>query len=105
MAATGGTAAAAAAAIAEAEVVVTTTMTTNKMTTAAARGRQQQSTIGHSWISTAFAICLDFNIDLTVSQSQSDIVEFVTRRGWARFETEKFIFIQNSFFSDKGNNK
>lgn len=72
MAATGGIAAAEAAAIAEAEaVVVTTTITTNetmRTATAAARGRQQQSTIGHSWISTAFAICLDFNIDLTVSQ-------------------------------------
>lgn len=76
MAATGGTAAAAAAAIAEAEaeaVVVTTTMTTKETE----RGRQQQSTIGHSWISTAFAICLDFNIDLiedSQSQSQSQIV-------------------------------
>lgn len=72
MAATGGTAA---AAIAEAEaeaVVVTTTMTTKETE----RGRQQQSTIGHSWISTAFAICLDFNIDLIEdsSQSQSQIV-------------------------------
>lgn len=69
MAATGGTAAAVAA-IAEA-VVVTTTMTTKETE----RGRQQQSTIGHSWISTAFAICLDFNIDLIEdSQSQSQIV-------------------------------
>lgn len=74
MAATGGTAAAVAA-IAEAEaeaVVVTTTMTTKETE----RGRQQQSTIGHSWISTAFAICLDFNIDLIEDsfQSQSQIV-------------------------------
>lgn len=95
MAATGGIAA---TAIAEAEaVVVTTTITTNetmRTATAAARGRQQQSTIGHSWISTAFAICLDFNIDLTVSQ--------IVEGGWVQFETEKFIFIQNSFFSDKG---
>lgn len=72
MAATGGIVASEAAAIAEVEaVVVTTTITTNetmRTATAAARGRQQQSTIGHSWISTAFAICLDFNIDLTVSQ-------------------------------------
>lgn len=57
MAATGeGTAAAAIAKEEQEEVGVTIVTTT--------RGRQQ-STIGHSWISTAFAICLDFNIDLT----------------------------------------
>lgn len=79
MAATGGTAAAAAIAEAEAEaVVVTTTMTTKETE----RGRQQQSTIGHSWISTAFAICLDFNIDLTEDSSQRQS-QFVSehRRG------------------------
>lgn len=71
MAATGGTAAAAAIAEAEA-VVVITTMATKETE----RGRQQQFIIGHSWISTAFAICLDFNIDLIEdsSQSQSQIV-------------------------------
>lgn len=71
MAATGeGTAAAAAAAIAEEEqeeVGVTIVTTT--------RGRQQ-STIGHSWISTAFAICLDFNIDLTTVRERERELSF-----------------------------
>lgn len=74
MAATGeGTAAAAAAAIAEEEQKeVGVTKVTIVTTT---RGRQQ-STIGHSWISTAFAICLDFNIDLTTVRERERELSF-----------------------------
>lgn len=70
----GGTAAAAAA-----EEAVTTTMMT-KVTRGRRAQKQRQSTIGHSWISTAFAICLDFNIDLTVSQTTVVAVGQIERK-------------------------
>lgn len=105
MAATGGTAAAAAA-IAEAEaeaVVVITTMTTKETE----RGRQQQSTIGHSWISTAFAICLDFNIDLTEdsqSESESDCVR--TQKGGGCGLRQRSLFLYKTLFlATEENNK
>lgn len=75
MAATGeGTAAAAIAEEEQEEVGVTivTIVTTT-------RGRQQ-STIGHSWISTAFAICLDFNIDLTTVRERERVEFFFWMR-------------------------